>query len=401
VGVTAGCDSSGARTLTLTQSRFLLRGSDPQPHHWHIPLQIRSGTDAPPQSLLFSEDQQTAAAGRCDEPLSVDAGAVGFYRTRYDAATLALDTRNFARLPDPDRIALLDDQWALVESGRDPLPTYLALAESMAPDLDSRAWSQITQALRTIEFAERGSPGHDAFTAYARALLRPVFEPLGWSPTPGETPDREELRRTLIRDLGSFGDEAVIAEARRRFAAFRTNRDALPPDDQEPVLKIVAQYADAKTFASLHALARAARDETELRRYYGALVAVRDPELAREAAGIVLSPEIPPQADALRLRLIVGLADRHQQLSWQMYRDNKDRLLKPFPMEAPLIVAQFLPEAYWSGVPTAELDAWVRSQVPKEMAANVDRGMETVRFRVAEKDMLIKAADAYVRSDRH
>jgi len=267
----------------------------------------------------------------------------------------------------------------------------------MGSDLDTRAWSQIAEALRTIEFAERGSAGHEAFSAYARSLLRPVYERLGWDARAGETPDVQELRRTVIRDLGSFGDQSIIDAARKSFAAFLLNHDSLSPDYQAPVLRIVAQYADAATFESLHAVARAAKDETELRRYYTALVAVRDPELARQAAQIVLSPEIPAQAAALRLQLIVALAGRHQQLSWQLFREHHEQLLKPFVMEAPILVAQYLPEAYWSGVPTDELDAWVRANVPQEMTSNVDRGMETVRFRVAEKALLTQAADRYLR----
>jgi aminopeptidase N len=396
VEVAAHCDAEGARTLTLTQRRFLLRGAESGDQHWRVPLQIRSGGDASPRALLFTGNGQTTDAGRCDEPLSVDAGALGFYRTRYDAPTLALNTKNFSRLPDPDRIALLDDQWALVEAEVDPLPTYLALAESMGPNLDSRAWTQIAAALRTIEFAERGSAGHEDFSAYARSRLRPVFERLGWDVKPGETPDRQELRLTVIRDLGSFGDPAVIEEARKRFAAFELDHGSLPPDYQSPVLSIVAQYADAATFERLHAVARASRDETEIRRYYEALVAVRDPELGARAAQIVLSPEIPAQADAYRVQLIATLAGRHQQLSWQVFRDHHEQLLRPLGEEASLMVAQYLPQAYWSGVPTAELEAWVRAQVPAEMASSVDRGMETVRFRVAEKGMLVQAADAYL-----
>jgi aminopeptidase N len=395
VEVTAHCDAAGARTLTFTQRRFLLRGAAPGGQRWRVPLQIRSGSDAP-RGVLLSDDAQTTQAGRCDEVLSVDAGALGFYRTRYDAPTLALNTKNFSRVPDADRIALLDDQWALVEAALDPLPTYLALAESMAPNLDSRAWTQITGALRTIEFAERGSAGHESFIVYARSLLRPVFDRLGWDARAGETPDVQQLRLTMIRDLGSFGDPAVIAEAQKRFAAFQLDHGSLTPDYQSPVLRVVAQYADAATFERLHAVARAAKDETELRRYYEALASVRDPELAARAAEIALSTEIPAEADALRLNLITILAGRHQQLSWQVFRDHHEQLLKPFGAEAPLIIAQYLPESYWSGVPTAELEAWVRAQVPAEMASNVDRGMETVRFRVAEKDMLVQAADGYL-----
>ncbi|MDB6083015.1 MAG: aminopeptidase [Gammaproteobacteria bacterium] len=394
VNVAASCDAAGMRTITLSQQRFLLQGEDPGHSHWKIPLQIRSGGDGTPRAVLLTQDGQTAPAGRCDEPLSVDAGALGFYRARYDQATLAINTKDFGRLPDPDRIALLDDQWALVESGVDPLPTYLALATSMGSDLDSRAWTQIAAALATIEYAERGAAGHEAFIAYARSVLRPVFEQLGWTANPGETPDRQALRRTVIQELGSWHDQGIIDEARKRFSVFFSDRKSILPDDQSPILTIVAEYADAETFEKLHAVARASSNETEVRRYYGALMAVRDRSLAEQAAKIALSTEIPPQADSLRLLLILQLAGEHQALSWQIFRANSDRLLQPYVMDAPLIIAQYLPESFWSGVPTAELESWVRSHVPKEMASSVDRGMETVRFRLAEKERLVKAADS-------
>jgi len=396
VSIAASCDAAGARTVSLSQQRFLLQGVEQQHASWKIPLQMRSGSDASPQPLLLTQQGQSARAGRCDEPLSANAGALGFYRTRYDAATLAVNTKNFGRLPDADRIALLDDQWALVEAGIDPLPTYLALAASMGSDLDTTAWIQIAGALATIEYDERGAAGHEAFAAFARSLLMPAFEQLGWNARPNETPAVQRLRRNVIRELGTFGDPAIIEEARKRFAAFLADHKSISPDDQGIILNIVAQNADAATFETLHALARGGKDETELRRYYAALMAIRDPLLAQQAAQIALSAEIPPQADSLRLQLLQRLADRHQQLSWHVFIDNSERLLKPFAANAPLIVAQYMPEAFWSGIPLAELEAWVRAHVPAEMGVNVDRGMETARFKLAEKDRLVRDADAYL-----
>jgi hypothetical protein len=268
---------------------------------------------------------------------------------------------------------------------------------SMGSTLDSRAWTQIAAALGTIEFDERGTAGHEAFAAYARSVLKPVFEQLGWDAKPGETPDVQALRRTAIQELGSWRDQGIIDQARKRFAAFLTDRKSISPDDQGTILTIVAQYADAATFESLHAVARTAKDETELRRYYAALAAVRDPDLAQQAAQIALSAEIQPQAEALRLQLIGQLAGEHQELSWRVFRENSERLLQPFAMDAPLLVAQSLPDAYWSGIPMAELETWVRAHVPAEMGDSVDRGMETARFHLAEKNRLAAAADAYLR----
>jgi aminopeptidase N len=398
VSVTAGCDSSGARTIALSQKRFLLRGSVADDVSWKIPLQIRSGVDAAPQGLLLTQTSQSASAGRCDEPLSLNAGDLGFYRSRYDAATLAINTKNFGRMKDSDRIALLDDQWALVESGMDPLPTYLALASSMGADLDTTAWTQIAGALDTIDFAERGSKGHEAFALYARSILQPALEKLGWTAKADETPDVQTLRRTIIRELGTLGDPAIIAEARKRFAAFLTDHNSISPDDQGVILRIVAQHADAAAFEQIHAVARASKDETEMRRYYIAMMSVQDPSLAQQAAQIALSTEIAPQADSLRLQLIRRIAVEHPQLAWQTFRDNSDRLLKPFGANAPLVAAEYMPGAFWKKVPLAEIETWVRAHVPSEMNSFIETGMETARFRLAEKDMLIAGTDQYLSS---
>jgi aminopeptidase N len=394
VSVAARCDAAGRRTVTLAQQRFLLQAGEPDASHWSVPLQIRSGADGVPRSVLLTQDGQQSEAGRCDEPLSVNADAIGFFRTRYDATTYQINATNFAALRDGDKIALLDDQWALVEAGMDPLRDYLGLAASMGGDLDTRAWQQIASALGTIEYAERDSPGYAAYTRYARSIIRPAVERLGSQPQPVDTPDVQELRRLLLGDLGLWGDPDVIDEARRRFRLFVADHAAIAPDDQTYVLSIVARNADSETFEQLHSIARQARDETEQQRYYMALMEVRDPQLAAQAAQIALSSELPAQAARWRLSLIVRLAREHGSLAWSVFSGNAEQLLAPNPKYAPLISAQYVPAWFWDAVPLEQLEAWVRSHVPEQMAPNIARGMETARFKLSEKRTLLAAADA-------
>ena len=395
VAVAASCDAQGRRTITLSQKRFLLQGSDPGDPHWNIPLQVRAGADIP-RSVLLTRDGQLVAAGRCDETLSANAGAIGFYRTAYDDATLQTKFKRFATVPRADRIALLDDQWALVEAGIEQLPSYLALVKAMGSDFNERAWEQITQALRLIEYDERGTPGHDAFAAYARSLIKPIANQLGWQAKAGETPGIQTLRRAVIGALGAWGDQEIIAEARRRFAGFVLDRSAIGPDDQQTVLSIVGRYADAATFEQLHALARESRDETELRRYYAALMRVRDPQLAARAATIALSQEIPPQAGTLRLQLLAELSEAHPQLSWATFTGNSDPIMKPFGTVSASITVRFVPQIFWNAVPPDQLEAWVRAHTPAEGAPMIARAMEGARFKLGEKAMLVRAADSFL-----
>jgi len=391
VAARAECDAAGARTLTLTQSRFLLQGEAPAQPRWAVPLRMRVGSAAP-QSVLLEQDSQRVAAGRCDQPLSLNADADGFFRVAYDDALLALNTRQFAALPDGDRIALLDDQWALVESGRRPLDSYLALAQAMGDRPNERAWNQILGALDTIERAERGTPGHAAFVAWARGLVKPVAAGMGAA---GATPTAglQRLQRNLVAHLGAWDDPDTLAEARRRFDAFVRDRASLAPDEQAAVLTVVAQHADAATFDQLHAIARAAKNETEVRRFYPILMRVRDPQLAARAAAIALSPEIPPQADVLRLNLVLTLAGEHPQLAWTTFTGQLDRLTAANPGNRPNVLAKTVPEVFWAGIPAATLQGWVKDQIDAGMADTLGDSMQTVRFRQDEKVRLVEAAD--------
>jgi aminopeptidase N len=400
VSVTAHCDA-GRRTLSLSQRRFFLTppaDRNLEAVHWSVPLQIRAAPRETPRAVLLTRDGQQVPAGSCREPLSADAGAIGYYRVQYDPTTLAINTRAFDSVPDGDRIAMLDDQWALVQSRGAPLASYLALAQRMGEDLDARAWQQITGALGTIEHNARGSASHDAFAAYARSIIQPLESRLGWNSRPGETPDVQKLRRTAFEDLGAWGDPAVLAEARRRFAAFVRDRHAITPDDQPMILEVVARYADAATFEQLHTLAKESADEAEKGRLYLALALVRNPQLAARAANIALGPEIPPQLAMLRLQMFFAMASEEPKLAWNTFNGNITQLLAPFGSLAPLVEAQYVPQIFWDSMPPDRMEAWLKAHVPAEMDPQVAKGMEGARFLVREKAELVPAAAAYLRA---
>ena len=396
VNVRAECDAAGQRTLQLTQERFLDTGTDQVHPRWNIPLRLRVGVTGAPQSVLFSARAQKLAAGRCDEPLSLNADTVGFYRVRYDAATLATNTREFGMLPITDRFALLDDQWALTKNGREPLESYLKLAGAMGGSLDARAWEQIVQVLDSIDTDEVGTPGRTKFTDYARSLIKPMADQLGWLARPDDTPAINRLRRELLTSLGKWGDPQVIAEADRRFAEYLKDPQTVSADDQTMIFGIVAGNADQATFDQLHALAKSAKDPALLQNAYLSLGLVSDPKLAAQVAAIALSAEIPPQANDLPFSLLFELAHRHPELSWRAFSSTDKDLFAQYGPEAPVILAQSVPQVYWRAAPLSEIDAWLGAHIPKELATAREHSIGQARLRVAERAALVPAADRYV-----
>lgn len=397
VSAAATCGADGKRTVALTQQRFLLQGLETgkAKGSWQVPLQVRSGS-GPAKAVLLTGARQQIEAGTCQDTLTVNADAIGYFRVAYDPATLALNTARFTTLTDGDRIAMLDDQWALAQAGAAPLQSYLALAWAMGGLQNPRSWEQIAGVLATLESYQRGAPSHAAFTAYARELVGPLARQLGWDTRPDDTPAVQNLRRTVLGQLGIWGDLATVAEARKRFAAFLADRKAVAPDDQFMVMSIVASSATPAEFEQLHAVAKDARNETELRRYYQALTLVRDPALARKVGAMLVSDAIPKQAGTARLPLLARMVDEHPQLAWDLFKQHVDTLLEAYAPFGLTFLSQEAPELFWRAAPPEQLEAWFKQKVPADMAPQLARGLETARFKQGEAAKMRAAAAAAV-----
>jgi aminopeptidase N len=401
VSVTAACDAAGNRTVTLAQKRFLLDGTtDTANTRWNVPVALASGSAAPAYVLLTDAQQSGIPAGRCGEPLRANAGGVGYYRVAYDAATFGTNRAAFASLPDPDKIAMLGDQWNLVRIGAAPLPSYLALAGAMGANRDARAWQDIVGALAELESDTRDTAQHDAFTAYARGVVTPLVASLGWDAKSGEAVATGQLRRSAIGALGAWGDPGVIAEARTRFDRSVSDPSSTTPEMRQLLIGIVGTNADAATFDRLHQLAQSSKDPSLAGQYRGALMTVRDPRLAARALDIAMSNEIPPQQDSSRFRLVAVAADWNPKLTWAFFQAHSDALTKRFSLfEKMLSLSTAVPAIFWDAATPDQLDAWLKANLPPAARQYIDKGMARAKTDGAIRDRLREDVRTFLASN--
>ena len=52
--------------------------------------------------------------------------------------------------------------------------------------------------------------------------------------------------------------------------------------------------------------------------------------------------------------------------------------------------AQYVPPLFWDSAPLEEVEGWVRSKIPAEMAPALEHGMDAARLLVAEKGILVR-----------
>jgi aminopeptidase N len=309
----------GEQRMTLRQDRFSIHDPESKPQRWQVPVAIGSFDASRPPETVLLDGASEIKAGSCDDAIKVNRGDVGYYRVQYDAVTQASLARSIGAMPPADRVNLLADSWALVEAGRGAPANYFDLVERLSGEDNRAVWDQIIRTFSRIDHLERGRPARAAFQSYARTKLRPLFARVGWEPAAGETPDQATLRARLIRALGDFGDDAVLTEAKRRFAGFLKDPASLAADLREAITHLVGRTADRATYDTLLALGRKTTNTSERVRYYSAAAGALDPDLAKEALAITLTDELP---NSLVGTLIFWVAGEHRELAWDFVRTN-------------------------------------------------------------------------------
>ena len=242
---------------------------------------------------------------------------------QYDPAHFDKLLAAAAQLPEADKVNLLSDSWALVEANRGSIADYFKLVEAVRADDNLAVWEQISGSLGYIDALYRGSDQRDSFRSYARSILKPVFDRVGWDPQPNEKTTTTLLRAQLISTLGEFADPDVMKSAHERFEKFLGDPKTLAPALRPAVFDVVARSADRKTWDQLHQLGLATKNSEEKGTYYHALTLA--PAFAAETLALSLGDELAATR-AARLVASVSLDGENPDLAWKFLHEHRAAL---------------------------------------------------------------------------
>ncbi len=315
-------------TINITQRRFALDDESRTNETWAVPVVAQRVGGQPIRAVLPREGAASVDVGSCGTYL-VNAGQSGYFRVLYDNANFERLVREFGSLDSINQLGLLGDYWAFGRSGDAPMTNYLELARAVPADADPFVLGDIAGALTTLAGYASERPSEASVKAYARARLAPMLQRVGWDTRPTDTSNVIQLRAALIAQLGGLGDEAVIAEARRRVAASETDPSVLPAGIRDAVFGVYAANATPAQYEELLAAARNATDFVEQRRAWRRVAAAKDEALAQRTLQLVLGEEIPRQ---LRTGTLVWVTGSHPQMGWDFLVANRpaiEALLDP------------------------------------------------------------------------
>ncbi len=322
------CGPRGSETsATFRQSRFALEATGDDDRLWQIPIAYAVDAarppDASPQSFLLGERSQTQTiAHGCAPWVFANVGAEGYYRTAYPQEMLkALAPSVLTALTPPERLSLVEDEWALVRAGRRAVTDFLTIAAGFGRETTSGVVSLVMDHERFVSTYLTDATTRPALAAFVRQQFRGAFDTLGIDAGPGESDDRRALRPIVISALGLTGEDAALAaKAREAVDRALAGGPPLEPSAATALVTVAAAHGDAALYDALAAAADRATSPEEHNRYLYALTAFRDPALIERALGETRSRVRSQDTSLYLARFFANPAARDR--AWRFVKDS-------------------------------------------------------------------------------
>ncbi len=380
--------------VSLKQERFTVNFKNAAPLEWKIPLTylIVGGV---PGTLLMTGKTDKLQNIPADRALKLNVNGAGNYRVEYDESSWNLLLQALPNLGVEDRVNLLSDAWALVQANRAPVSLYFGLVAKLPASTELAEREQLINVLDFVNQLLIGSPEREKFQSYARSLLRPTFETLGWEPKAGEPPSAGNLRASLVTALGDFDDQEIIAGCRERFAKYLTGPHSLAPDLRPAVFAIVGRYADDKTWNQLHELGLKTTSVEETQNYYNALAGAIDSKLVKRTLPIALTDELPTSRAIFLVSKVAHDSD-HPDMAWAFAKANMKALLAKTDALGANRYAPSLFTFFSEDSRATELKTYAHTNLPAESAPEVAKAVDEIQFRSEFKARLAGQLSAWI-----
>jgi hypothetical protein len=259
-------------------------------------------------------------------------------------------------------------------------------------------WKSVTDALLWIDRLQRGEAGRDVFRVYARKVIQPVLDRLGWEPA-NDSPEALSLRVLVITALGKLRDPKAMAEARRRFDLFIQDPDSLHKELRRPVMYLVGYAADRGTFDQLLHLADQSPDLESKLMFYYAVAGAHDPTLIDEVV------EIAKSHNELRNEQVLSFLTA---AAWAS--DDPDRVWHSVSAQQQVIRTRLTePQQDWllpeiatvSSSPNVAFQLqWARQSQSSPVARyEASKAVDEIEFKADIKDWLLPKVDAWVKTN--
>jgi aminopeptidase N/puromycin-sensitive aminopeptidase len=311
--------------VTLSQERYfadvakLTAGSQ---EVWQIPVSLRPEGAKDSTYVLLAQRQQTFELQGCAAWVYANGGGRGYYRSNYDAATLAKMSAELETTFSPEeRIHFLGDEWAMVRVGRLSVGDYLDTLDKMRAERSRAVVGVMMGRFSDLHDYVVSASERPAFEKWVREFLRPIAADLGETPVPGESDDRRGLRSDVFGVLATYGrDPQLIARSRLLVEQYMRDPNSVEAALAGNALSVSALDGNADLYNRYLEHMKTAKTPEEYYNYFGALTQFPSVELAKRTVDLGLGPEVKNQ-DLYLVGNLLGNVEI-QAAAWELFKSN-------------------------------------------------------------------------------
>lgn len=378
---------SDQRDIVLSQQLFqYLPDGAAGARRWQVPIFLKAhfAGGLHTQTALLTDGELRITLPAAPEWVVINAGGHGFYRVRYAPDLLSQLTGNVQEnLSAVERFNLLNDTWAAALTGLTPLTAYLDLLPLFRDETDHNVWTAILGSChylyRLLEPQQR-----PALQARIRTLLGPITARLGWSPQAGEHELISQLRGDLLGALGTLGDDAATqAEARARYAQYKTDRASVDPNIVPALISIIAYAGGPAEYEEFRANSKTAKTPQEEQRYQFALAAFRQLDLLERTLVTTVNGEVRSQDAPYLMRSLLMNTDGRER-AWTFMKEHWQEMLRQYPDNAIVRMCEGIVSLVTPALEADVRDFFVNHPV-KQGTKTMEQHLEKLRIAVACK----------------
>ncbi|CAN5451480.1 M1 family metallopeptidase [soil metagenome] len=393
ITVDTGACVAGKTPITLTQGEFSRDKPTKTPLAWRVPVSAQVAGSSNVAKTLVTGGKGSLSVDGCG-PVIVNAGQAGYFRTLYTPKAFAGVSASYAKLPAIDQLGVISDAWALGLNGQQPVTDALDLAMAAPADADTQVWGRVASILTSVNAMYESAPAdRPAFRKLAIARLSPAFAQVGWTAKPGEAPPVATLRTALIGALSNLGDPVVAGEAKRRYAADKTDPTAVPGPLRKAILASVARNADAATWETLRAQAKAEKTPLIRDQLYTQLASAEDETLAAKALELALTDE---PGETLSANMISRVAGLHPDLAFDFAVAHKDAVNGKVDAAS---ATKFIPGLARNSADPAMIDkvtAYAAANLPAGSRGEAEKSVASITDRIKARKAALPQITAWV-----
>ena len=327
VTVSGSC-TSGNTTLQLSQQRFLIGASAPQQDQtWSIPVCTKAAQNAGSACYLTEKTSESVTANACPAWVFANRDAKGYYRVFYEDQKNLMNVAAAAEkeLTVPERIALVEDLWAMVRAGKEPVGVFLAATKELRAEHSRSVIEFVSDHLGTIEHSLVPEQKQKEYRDFVRQQFAPLAKEVGWNSSANDSDEQKALRASLLGILGEAGDPDAVAAAQKITQAYMKEANSVEGTIVDPALRVTAENGDAALYDQLNEAMDRAHGADEYYHYLSALTSFHQPELVKRTLVLVDQGKIRQQ-DYVRLFPALLSEAPGREIAWDYLKAHWDTL---------------------------------------------------------------------------